>query len=180
MTSQGAQGYTFPSPAYWHRRGGVVWWWGSDQRLMHEEKGTPTCSRPFSEAFLRGGQITASFPSPLIAAGKRGAQPGSPHLSPAGGDQDKGGRPRPLNTHRRSPLSSSWSLRSEGTGRQAQSGEVGTRTLRTIQECQNPGRAPWDPTEKKISGILLPSPTTSLGGMDMGSDHSEKGLKHGQ
>lgn len=26
-----------------------------------------SCSRPFSEAFLRGGQITASFPSPLIS-----------------------------------------------------------------------------------------------------------------
>lgn len=27
-----------------------------------------SCSRPFSEAFLRGGQITASFPSPLLTA----------------------------------------------------------------------------------------------------------------
>lgn len=43
---------------------------GSDKRLRQEGKGVPTCSRPFSEAFLRGGQITASFPSPLLAAGE--------------------------------------------------------------------------------------------------------------
>lgn len=33
-------------------------------------KGAPTCSRPLSDDFLRGGQITASFPSPLLAAGE--------------------------------------------------------------------------------------------------------------
>lgn len=30
-------------------------------------KEAPTFSRPFSEACLRGGQVTANFPSPLLA-----------------------------------------------------------------------------------------------------------------
>lgn len=42
-----------------------------------QPQGFRSCSRPFSEAFLRGGQITASFPSPLIAAGKGTLSQGS-------------------------------------------------------------------------------------------------------
>lgn len=55
----------------------VFWGAGSDKLLRHEGEEAPTCSRPFSEAFLRGGQITASFPSPLIAAGKGTLSQGS-------------------------------------------------------------------------------------------------------
>lgn len=42
-----------------------------------QPQGFRSCSRPFSEAFLRGGQITASFPSPLIAVGKGTLSQGS-------------------------------------------------------------------------------------------------------
>lgn len=38
----------------------------------------PTFSRPFSEADLRGGQITANFPSPLLAVGEGTLSHGCP------------------------------------------------------------------------------------------------------
>lgn len=40
---------------------------GRDPNPLQPQGFRSSCSRPFSEAFLRGGQITASFPSPLIA-----------------------------------------------------------------------------------------------------------------
>lgn len=54
---------------------------GREERLALEargEKGVPTCSKPLSDAFLRGGQITASFPSPLLAAGEGALSRGCP------------------------------------------------------------------------------------------------------
>lgn len=38
-----------------------------DHSLFEPQGFCSSCSRPFSEAFLRGGQITASFPSPLLS-----------------------------------------------------------------------------------------------------------------
>lgn len=37
------------------------------QSLLDSQGLHSSCSRPFSAAFLRGGQVTASFPSPLLA-----------------------------------------------------------------------------------------------------------------
>lgn len=71
----GGAGVHFPWPSILAReeRGGK-----SDSRLRQEAKGAPTCSKPFSDAFLRGGQITASFPSPLLAAGEGALSRGCP------------------------------------------------------------------------------------------------------
>lgn len=52
-------------------QGGV----GERQALERE---APTFSRPFSEARLRGGQITANFPSPLLAVGEGTLSRGCP------------------------------------------------------------------------------------------------------
>lgn len=77
----GGAGMHFPRPQRpGPARVGCMCWGaggGSDKLLRHEGKEAPTCSRPFSEAFLRGGQITASFPSPLIAVGKGTLSQGS-------------------------------------------------------------------------------------------------------
>lgn len=48
---------------------------GEQQALERE---LPTFSRPFSEARLRGGQITANFPFPLLAVGEGTLSRGCP------------------------------------------------------------------------------------------------------
>lgn len=53
------------------RQGGL----GERQVLRRE---APTFSRPFSEAGLRGGQITANFPSPLLSVGEGTLSRGCP------------------------------------------------------------------------------------------------------
>lgn len=51
---------------------------GRGGRATSFGKGAPTFSRPFSEACLRGGQITANFPSPLLAVGEGTLSRGCP------------------------------------------------------------------------------------------------------
>lgn len=70
MALQGNQDALFP-PSAQALQGGV----GERQVLGRE---APTFSRPFSEVRLRGGQITANFPSPLLSVGKETLSRGCP------------------------------------------------------------------------------------------------------
>lgn len=78
VTSQGA-----PTPR--RREGGGA---PTNATATREEL---TCPRPFSEALLRGGQITASFPSPPLAAAEEVFSRGCPsHRLEAAGTEEAG------------------------------------------------------------------------------------------
>lgn len=161
-------GSPFASPVFSHAEG-----WGRGRR----GKGFPPVPDRSPKPFCEEARSPPAFRRPCSLRRKgRSAGIAPPYALPAGGGQDEGDRPRPLNTHRRSPplLPTEASVPREEGGTPGR-GKANKPTVRRqepensereIQVCQNAGRVPGNPT--KTSGILLPSPTTSLGGVGLG------------